>query len=83
MKDCIGKEVKENDLVVKSIPDRSGAHMTLGIIKGKSVYYSKGIFGGVSRCNITNVYVIQNPTKKELKIKETLINLYKNKNKNK
>ena len=76
MIDILDREPSDFDLVVKSIPNKCGAYMTLGIFKGKSIWYenqfSKSNF---SHCKAQNFYIIKNPTKEELDIKERLLKL--------
>lgn len=80
MFDSFGTKVKEGSLVIKSIPNSSGAYMTIGVIKGKSVYYLCGIYKHeLSRCAIKNVYVLVNPTDKEKEYKAIIEYMIANK----
>ncbi|BDR74238.1 hypothetical protein K144316041_p20770 (plasmid) [Clostridium tetani] len=75
MIDILGRKPSDFDLVVKSIPNRSGAYMTLGIFKGKSIWYMKEFGSDISHCRARNFFVVKSPTKEELEIKEKLLKL--------
>lgn len=74
MKDILGRELKENDIVVvkgngSNFSDTKQKGMEVGIVRGKSVRTLT-----CSR-NPQDKFLVVNPSEEELKIKETILNL--------
>ena len=92
MRDVLGEELEQGDLVVKSAGDRSGSNLLIGIYKGKSLYgfgelvawndtrtlLNNGTYKRVSRLNSRSVLKLD---KKNPKYKELLEEISKRMNK--
>lgn len=75
-KDILGRVPYDLDLVIKSVPDSSGAHLIIGVFKGKSVWYKVcNNSTTLSHCKAQNFFVLTAPTKEEQAIKDTLIRM--------
>lgn len=71
MKDIIGREINENSLVIGMTIGRHSDGMRFGVYNGTSVNWRNGVVSVPY-----NVYLIENPTEKELKIKLGIINMH-------
>lgn len=74
MKDILGRELKENDIVVvkgngSNFSNTKQKGMEVGIVRGKSVRTLTG------NRNPQDKFLVVNPSKEELEIKETILNL--------
>lgn len=63
--DILGRELKENDLVVAMAIGKHSRGMKVGLWNGSSVTYK-----GNYKSKPYNIYLINNPDEEELKIKE-------------
>lgn len=68
MEDIIGREVKENDLVLGMTIGRHSDGMRFGVYNGTSVNWRNGVTSVPN-----NVYLIANPTEREQGIKQKII----------
>lgn len=78
MKDILGREVHDYDLVVGMIISRDSDGMRFGVWKGNRVLWENGI-----RSNVRNVYLVENPSKEETAIKNKIIEKIKEEEKSK
>lgn len=70
MEDILGRELKDGDLCIGMAISRHSSGMQIGIIKGKSLVQLWN--NRLSRSSMQNLYLIENPVEKELKIKEEI-----------
>lgn len=68
MQDILGRELKENDLVLGMVISRNSDGIRFGVYNGTSVNWRNS--GASTMCNL---YLIENPSEKELKIKQGII----------
>lgn len=66
--DILGRELKENDLVVAMAIGKYSRGMKVGLWNGSSVTYK-----GNCKSKPYNIYLINNPDEEELKIKEQIL----------
>lgn len=66
--DILGRELKENDLVVAMATGKHSRGMKVGLWNGSSVTYK-----GNYKSKPYNIYLINNPDEEELKIKEQIL----------
>ena len=90
MKDILGRELHDGDMAVGMAIGRHSRGMHIGIIQGSSVCRLAKSYSGDSewleKSSISNTYLIENPTERELEIKrkiETLLQQEEEKRKKK
>jgi hypothetical protein len=73
IKDILGRELKENDLVLGMVISRDSDGLRFGVFNGISVHwgYKDGRLAATSIMH--NMYLIENPSEQELKIKQKII----------
>ena len=78
LKDILGRVINDGDLVLKANKDCSGVSLDFGIAKGKSIFWDNGI-GDIRHSSAVYgaTYVIENPSEKELIIKNKISNKIK------
>lgn len=69
MNDILGRELKDGDLCIGMAIGRNSHGMHIGIFKGSSVCYLSYNKKHVDKSCTSNTYLIENPTEKELEIK--------------
>lgn len=86
MNDILGRELKDGDLCIGMAIGRNSHGMHIGIFKGSSVCYLSHSEKSVNKSCTSNTYLIENPTEKELEIKnkvQKLLNEEENERKRK
>jgi len=73
MFDVLGREVKENDLVLGMVISRDSDGIRFGVSDGKSVTWSTRNCGCTFKSVMSNIYLIENPSEKELEIKQQIV----------
>lgn len=71
MNDILGRELKAGDLVIGMVIARGSDGMRHGLYNGNSVHWKQGSY--ITTSTMTNIYLVENPCAKELKIKEDII----------
>lgn len=69
MNDILGRELKDGDLCIGMAIGRNSHGMHIGIFQGSSVCYLSYSEKSVNKSCTSNTYLIENPTEKELEIK--------------
>lgn len=69
MNDILGRELKDGDLCIGMAIGRNSRGMHIGIYQGSSVCYLSHSEKSVNKSCTSNTYLIENPTGKELEIK--------------
>jgi hypothetical protein len=72
MKDMLDRELKENDLVLGMVISRDSDGMRHGVFNGTSVHWVRRSY--IRTSTINNMYLVENPTAKELEIKQDILN---------
>lgn len=70
MKDILGRELKDGDLCIGMAIGRNSSGMHIGVFHGSSVVYLGYKEQSIHKSCTSNTYLIENPTEKELEIKE-------------
>ena len=70
MKDILGRELKDGDLCIGMAIGRNSHGMHIGVFQGSSVVYLSYNDNYLNKSCTSNTYLIENPTEKELEIKE-------------
>lgn len=70
MKDILGRELKDGDLCIGMAIGRNSNGMHVGVFQGQSVVHLTWDKKSLSKSCTSNTYLIENPTEKELAIKE-------------
>jgi len=73
MKDILGREIKDEDMVVGKGTGRYVKSMRVGMMLGKSIIYKDG-----SRSIMSDVYLIEHPGDLELEIKKKIMDHIRN-----
>lgn len=73
MKDILGREIKDEDMVVGKGTGRYVKSMRVGMMLGKSIIYKDG-----SRSIMSDVYLIEHPGALELEIKKKIMDHIRN-----
>lgn len=68
MRDILGREIKDGDLVVVKATGRHSSGLDIGIFNGASVR-----FRGGKVASYTQYFLVDNPTGKELEVKEQIL----------
>lgn len=70
--DILGREIKDGDLCVGMAIGRDSKGMNIGVWTGTSMCILDR-WDGVRKTNMSNIYLISNPTEEELKIKAEVL----------
>lgn len=74
MKDILGRELKDGDLCIGMAIGRNSSGMHIGVFQGSSVVRLSGSETLHKSCT-SNTYLIENPTKEEVVIKNKILKL--------
>ena len=69
MNDILGRKLKDGDLCIGMAIGRNSHGMHIGVFQGSSVCYLSYSEKSVNKSCTSNTYLIENPTEKELEIK--------------
>ena len=72
MKDLLGRELKDGDMCIGMAIGRDSRGMHLGIFQGSSVVYLSYNEEYLNKSCTSNTYLIENPTEKELVVKDKI-----------
>lgn len=72
MKDILGRELKDGDMCIGMAIGRDSRGMHIGIFQGSSVVYLSYNEEYINKSCTSNTYLIENPTEKELEIKQKI-----------
>lgn len=72
MKDILGREIKDGDLCIGMAIGRDSRGMHIGVFQGSSVVYLSYNEKFLHKSCTSNTYIIENPTEKELEIKNKI-----------
>ena len=72
MKDLLGRELKDGDMCIGMAIGRNSRGMHLGIFQGSSVVYLSHNEDYLNKSCTSNTYLIENPTEKELKVRNKI-----------
>lgn len=72
MKDLLGRELKDGDMCIGMAIGRNSHGMHLGIFQGSSVVYLSYNEEYINKSCTSNTYLIENPTEKELAVKDKI-----------
>lgn len=78
MKDCLGREIKQGDLVIGMVISRDSDGMRFGIATDKNIQWARIYSGKVSLGKISttsNMYLVENPCDKEIEIKNKIVKI--------
>lgn len=75
MKDILGRKLKLNDLVLGMTIGRHSDGIRFGVFNGESVDWSKHDGRYLTTSVMNNMYLLENPTEKELEIKQKILAL--------
>lgn len=75
MKDILGREIKDGDMCIGMAIGRNSRGMHIGVFQGSSVVYLSYSEGSLNKSCTSNTYLIENPTDRELEIKEKILKL--------
>lgn len=70
MKDILGREIPEGSLVIGMIVSRDSDGMRFGVFKGNTCVWRKY---SLKKSKPGNVYLVENPSQQELKIKQEIL----------
>lgn len=74
MKDILDREIPLNALVIGMIISRDSDGIRFGVFNGKTVDWSYSHWGSsIVRSTCSNMYLVENPTEKELEIKNDIL----------
>ena len=68
MKDILGREVKDNDLIIGMTISKYSDGMRFGVWNKNKVFWENGI-----KSTVNNIYLVENPCDKELEIKNKIL----------
>lgn len=72
MKDILGREIKDGDMCIGMAIGRNSPGMHIGVFQGSSVVYLGYSEEYINKSCTSNTYLIENPTKKELEIRDKI-----------
>lgn len=72
MKDLLDRELKDGDMCIGMAIGRNSSGMHLGVFQGSSVVYLSHNEEYINKSCTSNTYLIENPTDKELEIKNKI-----------
>lgn len=72
MKDLLGRELKDGDMCIGMAIGRNSHGMHLGIFQGSSVVYLSYNEKYINKSCTSNTYLIENPTEKELEVRDKI-----------
>ena len=72
MRDLLDRELKNGDMCIGMAIGRNSSGMHLGIFQGSSVVYLSHNEKYINKSCTSNTYLIENPTEKELEIKNKI-----------
>lgn len=72
MKDLLGRELKDGDMCIGMAIGRNSPGMHLGIFQGSSVVYLSYNEEYINKSCTSNTYLIENPTEKELIVRDKI-----------
>lgn len=75
MEDILGRELKVNDLLLGMTIGRNSDGIRFGVFNGTSVHWSKHNCRYITTSTVTNMYLLENPTKEELEVKQKIIDM--------
>ena len=72
MRDLLGRELKDGDMCIGMAIGRDSRGMHLGIFQGSSVVYLSYNEEYINKSCTSNTYLIENPTEKELEVRDKI-----------
>ena len=72
MRDLLGRELKDGDMCIGMAIGRNSPGMHLGIFQGSSVVYLSYNEEYINKSCTSNTYLIENPTEKELEVRDKI-----------
>ena len=72
MTDILGREIKDGDMCIGMAIGRNSPGMHIGVFQGSSVVYLGYSEEYINKSCTSNTYLIENPTKKELEIRDKI-----------
>lgn len=72
MRDLLGRELKDGDMCIGMAIGRNSHGMHLGVFQGQSVVYLSYNEEHLNKSCTSNTYLIENPTEKELEVRDKI-----------